>query len=127
MFNIVFYESKNGVSELWDFIEDLRIKSEKDKNSRIQYRQIRLYIQLLAENGTRINTNVTKYIGDDIWELRPGDNRIFYFCFTGKTIVLLHCFRKKSRKTPTAEIEKAKAARNDFLARYGGLKDEDLE
>ena len=79
MFNIVFYENKNGVSELWDFIEDLRVKSEKDKSARIQYRQIRLYIQLLAENGTRINANVTKYIGDDIWELRPGDNRIFYF------------------------------------------------
>lgn len=46
MFNIEFYE-KNGRSELWDFLEDLRSKSKKNKDLRIQYKQIMLYIELL--------------------------------------------------------------------------------
>lgn len=38
MFNIELYE-KNGRSELWDFLEDLRSKSKTNKDLRIQYKQ----------------------------------------------------------------------------------------
>lgn len=50
-------------------------------DARIQYKQISLYIQLLEDNGTRLNENITKHIDDDIWELRPGNNRVLYFYF----------------------------------------------
>ena len=33
------------------------------------------------------------------------------------TFVLLHQFRKKTQKTPKREIERAKAERDDYLAR----------
>jgi len=33
------------------------------------------------------------------------------------TYVLLHSFRKKSKKTPRREIDKAKAERDDYLFR----------
>ena len=54
---------------------------------------------------------------DDIWELRPGNNRVLYFYFKNDTFVLLHQFRKKTQKTPKREIERAKAERDDYLAR----------
>ena len=79
MYNVEFYEDANGVSELWDFLEDLRLKSATSKDARIQHKQISLYIQLLEDNGTRLPDNITKHLGDDIWELRPGNNRVFYF------------------------------------------------
>ena len=116
MFNIEFYE-KNGRSELWDFLEDLRLKSKKNKDLRIQYKQIMLYTELLQNNGTRLPDNITKHIDDGIWELRPGNNRIFYFFFQNNTFILLHHFRKKTQKTPQMEIEKAKSERSDYLSR----------
>ena len=100
MYTIEFYENAHGKSELWDFLELLRTKAKTSKDARIQYNQIVLYIQLLQDNGTRLPKDVTKHIEDGIWELRPGNNRIFYFFFENNTFVLLHQFRKKTQKTP---------------------------
>ncbi|HCU25070.1 MAG TPA: hypothetical protein DF383_08635, partial [Deltaproteobacteria bacterium] len=41
-----------------------------------------------------------------LYELRPGNHRIFY-CYHKGAIVLLHAFRKKSKQTPQKEIETA--------------------
>ncbi len=117
MYTVEFYETANGKSQLWDFLEELRIKAATNKDARIQHKQISLYIQLLQDNGTRLSENITKHLGDGIWELRPGNNRVFYFFYDNGTFVLLHQFHKKSRKTPKQEIEKAKAERADYLIR----------
>ena len=117
MYTVLFYETADGRSELWDFLEELRMKAATNKDARIQHKQITLYIQLLQENGTRLNENITKHLEDGIWELRPGNNRVFYFFFENDTFVLLHHFRKKSQKTPKREIEKAKNERADYIAR----------
>ena len=117
MYTVEFYETADGRSELWDFLEELRMKAATNKDARIQYKHISLYIQLLQDNGTRLNENITKHLEDGIWELRPGNNRVFYFFFENDTFVLLHYFRKKSQKTPKREIEKAKNERADYVAR----------
>lgn len=117
MYEVEFYEDANGVSELWDFLEELRVKSATNKDARIQHKQITLYIQLLQDSGTRLPENITKLLVEDIWELRPGNNRVFYFCWRKNKFVLLHPFRKKSQKTPRREIECAKAERDDWLTR----------
>lgn len=117
MYTVMFYETADGRSELWDFLEELRMKAATNKDARIQHKQITLYIQLLQENGTRLNENITKHLEDGIWELRPGNNRVFYFFFENDTFVLLHHFRKKSQKTPKRKIEKAKNERADYIAR----------
>lgn len=101
MYTIEFYENAHGKSELWDLLELLRTKIKTSKDARIQYNQIVLYIQLLQDNGTRLPKDVTKHIEDGIWELRPGNNRIFYFFFENNTFVLLHQFRKKTQKNTT--------------------------
>ena len=117
MFIVEFYETKDGKSELWDFIEELRKKSATNKDARIQYTQISLYIELLQRNGIKLTGNVAKHIEGDIWELRPGNNRVLYFYFKDNRFVLLHHFRKKTQKTPKREIEKAKLEIKDYLER----------
>ena len=52
MYKIEFYENQHGESDVWDFLESLRVKSETSKDARIQYHQILFYIDLLARNGT---------------------------------------------------------------------------
>ena len=117
MYNVEFYETQDGKSQIWEFLEDLRIKAATSKDARIQHKQASLYIELLQQNGTRLNENITNHLEDGIWELRPGNNRVFYFFFQDNTFVLLHQFRKKTQKTPKREIEKAKRERDDYLFR----------
>lgn len=122
-YRLAFYETRSGDCQVWDFLEELRIKSASNKDARIQLKQVSLYMELLKLNGTNMNENITKHLEEDIWELRPGNNRVFYF-FVQKdavlekdTFVLLHQFRKKSQKTPRREIEQAKRERDDYLSR----------
>ena len=117
MYNVEFYETQDGKSQIWEFLEELRIKAATSKDARIQHKQASLYIELLQQNGTRLNENITKHLEDGIWELRPGNNRVFYFFFQDNTFVLLHQFRKKTQKTPKREIENAKRERDDYLFR----------
>jgi phage-related protein len=55
-----------------------------------------------------------------LWELREesGTNiyRILYFMASGRRIVLLHAFQKKTRKTPRREIEVARIRMERLLA-----------
>lgn len=117
MYEIEFYETEDGKCPIWDFLEALRLKAPTNKDARIQHKQASLYIELLQQNGTHMNAEITKHLDDGIWELRPGNNRVFYFFYQNDTYVLLHQFRKKSQKTPKREIEKAKTERNDHLRR----------
>lgn len=117
MYTVEFYETQDGECQVWDFLEGLRIKAASNKDARIQHKQASLYIELLQQNGTHMNENITKHLEDGIWELRPGNNRVFYFFFQDNIFVLLHQFRKKSQKTPKREIEKAKRERDDYLSR----------
>lgn len=117
MFQVVFYEDENGISEVGELLNDLALSAIDDKNARIQLKQLMYYIELLQNNGTRLPESIAKHIVEDIWELRPGDNRVFYFYFQNNTFVLLHHFRKKSQKTPQREIEAAKRERDRFLSR----------
>lgn len=117
MYEIEFYETEDGKCPIWDFLEALRLKAPTNKDAQIQHKQASLYIELLQQNGTHMNAEITKHLDDGIWELRPGNNRIFYFFYQNDTYVLLHQFRKKSQKTPKCEIEKAKTERNDYLRR----------
>lgn len=127
MYTVEFYETKDGECQVWDFLEELRIKAATNKDARIQHKQASLYIELLQQNGTHLNENITKHLEDGIWELRPGNNRVFYFFFQDDIFVLPHQFRKKSQKTPKREIEKAKRERDDYLTRRRPVKYENLE
>lgn len=119
MYEIVFYEDKSGNSPIEKFIKELDGKAATDKGSRVELKQILFYIELLKRSGTRAGENVTKHIDGEIWELRPGNSRIFYFGWSGKSFVLLHQFRKKTNKTPRREIDKAQSEYKDWIERNG--------
>ncbi len=116
-YKIEYYRDKNGKSEILDFIKGLLECLETNKNARIQFRQIAKHLDLLSEHGTNLPEKYTKHIDENIWELRPGANRIFYFCLCGDTFIMLHHFRKKTNKTPKNEILRAKTERDDYLRR----------
>ena len=98
MYRVEFYETEDGDSQIWDFLEDLRLKAAVSKDARIQHKQASLYIELLKQNGTRLNENITKHIEDGIWELRPV--AIEYSTFSSETIstsYFINCERNPIR------------------------------
>ncbi len=117
MFNIDFYETYDGHSDIQEFLDSLRVKAASVKDARIQYGQIARCIELLQENGTNLPVQIAKHLDEEIWELRPGDNRVLFFYFNEGTYVLLHHFRKKTQKTPPREIDRAKSEMKDYIAR----------
>ena len=86
-YEIAFYQTRDGECQVWDFLEGLRMKAATNKDARIQHKQASLYIELLSLNGTNMNENITKHLEEDIWELRPGNNRVFYFFVQKNTFV----------------------------------------
>jgi phage-related protein len=76
VYEIIFYQDGKGFSELLEFIETLDAKAVSSKNERIMLKQIRFYINILENLGTRAGEPFVKHIQDEIWEIRPGNNRI---------------------------------------------------
>lgn len=119
MYTVEFYKDVNNHCEIGEYFAELAEKAKTDKNARINMNKIAEYILLLKRNGTRIGYPVVRPIGEDIWELRPLKNRIFFFYWKENKFVLLNHYMKKSQKAPKREIEKAKANMRDWLERKG--------
>ena len=107
MFEIVFYESSEGKSELKSFIEQLSKRSKTVKDARIAFTKIVAYLNLLQEKGTTVGMPVLRHLQDEIWELRPLAYRILFAKVEPNMFVLLHHFRKTTKRTPIRELEKA--------------------
>ena len=105
MYNIIFYRTESGKEPVLDFIEGL--KKRKDKNARINADKINDYLEILKICGKSAGEPYVKTLSGEIWELRPIRNRILFAAWSGTSFVLLHCFIKKTKKTPQSEIEKA--------------------
>lgn len=71
----------------------------------------------MQSHGHKLILSMAKHIEGNIWELRPGINRVFYFYYKNNTFVLLHHFRKKTQKTPRKEITIAIKRQKDYLER----------
>ena len=106
MWRIHFYEDRRGKSPVLDFINSL---SPKDKA------KVNNLLRLLEEFGTNLDMPHARRIEGRLWELRPGDNRLFYCLYMEQKFVILHGFRKQSMKTPEKEIASALRRMKEIL------------
>jgi phage-related protein len=109
---IVFFMDSQGNSPVEDFLKSL--------DTRTRARFVWAFEQLQIRNVQAAEPLVRKVQGK-LWELRRASDgniyRVLYFFFTGRRIVLLHGFQKKTDKTPRHEIEIAQKRMEDFLVR----------
>lgn len=118
MHEIIFYRDTRGYQPVLEYIWELSKNNSKDH--RIKLNKINDYIQALSVYGTeQLADNYVKHLEGDIWELRPLQDRILFAGVVGGRYVLLHCFVKKTQKTPRREIEKVKRELQDFKERSG--------
>ena len=111
-FIINFYDLKNGIKPAEIFITDLPPKMQA---------KVLRSIGMLKVNGSYLREPYSKHLEDGIFEVRSqiGSDitRVLYFFMDGKRIILTHGFVKKTQKTPTSEIERAKRYREEYFNR----------
>lgn len=95
MWNNSFYTDHRGKCPPLEFIEALPT---------LEQAKIRNALRLLREFGTSPGMPHARPIQGKLWELRPGGVRLFYFAFIDRQFVILHGYRKQSRKAPEGEI-----------------------
>jgi phage-related protein len=61
---------------------------------------------LFEDYGQDLPTRYLKKISKDVWELRPGDVRLF-LTIKGNKGFVVHGIRKKSQKTPKKDLDLA--------------------
>lgn len=107
-----FYVEESGRSPVEEFLDSLDLKT-----------RARFFwsMEQLRLRNVRAREPLVKHLEGDLWELREESRgniyRILYVFFTGRRIVFLHGFQKKTQKTPRREIEIAKRRYRDFLRR----------
>ena len=81
------------------------------------------YFLELKNNNLPIKEKLSKHIEDGIFELRTylSDRiaRTLYFYLKGAKVIITHGFIKKTQKTPSKEIERAKVLRKIYNERRG--------
>ena len=116
VYELAVYETATGRRPFRDFLDTL-YKEGKDKEAA----QIKAYIERLRQHGMGINDyyprTIRKVSKEGVWELRPGGNRVFFFHFEKKKIVLLHGYQKQSQKAPSMQIKQAENEMNDYKRR----------
>ena len=113
MYDVVFYTTKDGFSEIQEYLQKLQMK--KDKDSRIKFNKIIAYIDMLSKYGLELGTQYIKHIDNNIWELRPIRDRILFSYLNNNKFILLTIFMKQTQKTPSREIERAKRNLENFF------------
>jgi phage-related protein len=97
---VEFYSTPRGEKPVEEFIKS------QDKATISKYSRLAV---LLAEYGPFLNMPYSRKLSNNLYELRSkGDTkiRIIYTYFNQKYI-LLHAFKKKTKKTPAKEINLA--------------------
>ena len=98
----------------WSFVFlNAEVKAELDAlpaDTRANFERI---VQLVQTFGLeRVHEPYVKHIEDRIWEMRlrgrEGIARALYVTATGRRVVILRVFVKKTQKTPRREIELAR-------------------
>lgn len=113
-FTVGFYEKENGEKPVELFLDKLDIKMRS---------KLLMILKILQEKGNLLSEPYSKHLDDGIFEIRgkvgSDISRVLYFFYFGGRIIVTNGFIKKTQKTPSKEIEKAKCYRKDYLERFG--------
>jgi phage-related protein len=108
---LVYYETASGRCPVREYLDDL---------SAHEAARVTFDLDLLEEFGIALGAPHVRYIRRGLWELRTGgriQHRVLYAAVSGRRMVLLHAFTKRTPRTPAAEIAVAADRLTDYVAR----------
>ena len=109
-YQIIYFKKGNGRITVFEYIEKLSTKDQV---------KIFDYINSLSFHPEFRKEPFSRHLSGKLRELKVdfshNRHRIIYFFRIEKIIILLHAFKKKTNKTPTKEIAKAKKYMQEYL------------
>jgi phage-related protein len=111
-YSVEYYEKDGGTRPAEEFIlaQDVKMRAK-----------IFAMLEFLEDKGPELREPYSKPLGDGIFEIRAKQGsditRVLYFFVVGKKAILTHGFVKKTQKTPSGEIARAKRYRADYQRR----------
>jgi len=93
-------------------VEEVRLSGKKAEAAKID-----ATLSDLLEWGSPVLVTMKKAEKmNDVWQLRSGKHRVFYFWDAhSETYVILHGFRKTTRKTPPHQLARAESLVDTYL------------
>lgn len=114
--SIVFYVDEHGNEPVLEFLQRLDGRTQARFDWSIEQLRIR---------NIHAREPLVRHIEGKIWELRRESKtniyRLLYTFLSGRRILFLHGFQKRTQKTPREEIEIALRRLNSFIQREGGI------
>ena len=109
---VEYYEQADGTRPAEEFI----LAQDKKMQAKLF-----LVLEFLEERGPALREPYSKPLGDGFFEVRAKQgtdiSRVLYFFVVGRKIILTNGFVKKTQKTPSREIDRAKRYRADYQSR----------
>lgn len=110
--SVVYYTTEQGDSPVEQFLDSLDLKTQ----ARFDWA-----IEQLRTRNVMAGEPLVRHLEGKLWELRRESQtnifRLLYFFFTGRRIVFVHGFQKKTQKTPWSEIDTAQKRMQEFISR----------
>jgi len=113
--SIVFYIDDNRTSPVEEFLASLDAKTQQ---------RFRWSIEQLRLRNVTAREPLVRHLEERLWELREESStniyRLIYFFYTGRRIVFLHGFQKKTQRTSRRDLDAALGRLTRFSQRQGG-------
>ena len=112
MYSVVFHHRRNGAVPYEEYVRSVYRAGQKTEAARI-----RAFVERLGREGSqRLVSRRWAEKMNDVWQLRAGQHRIFYFWHPeAERYVILNGYRKRSRRTPRSELARAESLRAEHL------------
>ena len=108
--NVYYYVDARSNKPIVEFIESLSFDDQT---------KVLAYIRGLRSQGNNLRRPMADYLGNDIYELRPKDNRIFCFFYLKNNVVLVHAIKKKTKKIPPSDLALCLKRKQEIESEYG--------
>lgn len=112
MYPVVFHRRRNRAIPFEEYVRSVYYAGQKKDAARI-----RAFVERLRQEGSqRLVARGWAEKMNDVWQLRAGQHRIFYFWHSeAEHYVVLNGYRKRSRRTPRSELARAESLRAEHL------------
>ena len=92
---VYYFIDEDGCKPVKEFINSLTDKEQA---------KVYAYIAELKNQGNNLRRPMADYLRDGIYELRPRDNRIFYFFYLRDRAILVHAIKKHVKRIPGYDL-----------------------
>jgi phage-related protein len=104
--NVRFYKSAGGTEPVRDYLRALPTEDRAIVGASIR---------MIQTHGILASGVAHRQLRGKLWELKIDAQRVLYVLLSGPEMVLLHAFRKQSKKAPKGEIDTAEKRMTEVL------------